>query len=148
MSTHQHDDAAGVPIAEVLRQMGPAPVAPADQVPPRAWWQHVLDLPRYGVILFLKAYRLLVSPLYGQVCGYFPSCSAYGLEAVTVHGVIKGGWLTAARILRCNPWSHGGIDPVPPGHRIWPEGHAPKIIELNHPPLSETQPAASAARGA
>lgn len=148
MSAHQHSDAAGVPIEEVVRLMGPAPVAPAADVPPTPWWRHLVDLPRNLLIGVLKLYRLIISPLYGQVCGYFPSCSAYGLEAVTVHGAVKGSWLTGRRILRCNPWSQGGIDPVPPGRRIWPEGHAPKIIELNHPPLSETQPAASAARGA
>jgi putative membrane protein insertion efficiency factor len=123
--------------SDLLTQLGPAPVRPADQVPPTPWWRHIVDLPRYAVIGLLKLYRLVISPTYGQVCGYFPSCSAYGLEAVTVHGVLKGGWLTARRILRCNPWSTGGIDPVPPGRRIWSEGHAPRIIELNHPPLQE-----------
>ena len=133
---------------EVLAQLGPAPVAPADQVPPTPAWRHVVDIPRHVVILLLKLYRLVISPLYGQVCGYFPSCSAYGLEAVTVHGVLKGSWLTARRLLRCNPWAHGGIDPVPPGHRIWPDTRVPKIIVLNHPPLFEAHPAAAAARGA
>lgn len=138
----------GVPVSEVLRQLGPAPVVPADQVPPTPWWRHLVDVPRNLLIGFLKLYRLIVSPLYGQVCGYFPSCSAYGLEAVTVHGALKGSWLTARRLIRCNPWAHGGIDPVPTGKRIWSEDHVPKIIELNHPPLVEAHPAADAARGA
>jgi len=137
-----------VSVEEVVRQMGPAPVAPADHVPPTPWWRHIVDLPRYVLILLLKTYRLLVSPLYGEVCGYFPSCSAYGLEAVTVHGALKGSWLTVRRLLRCNPWAHGGIDPVPRGKRIWPDTRVPKIIVLNHPPLSEAHPAAAAARGA
>ncbi|RII42344.1 membrane protein insertion efficiency factor YidD [Galactobacter valiniphilus] len=146
---HPHEPADGsVPVADVIAQLGPAPLVPADQVPPTPWWRHVVDLPRNLIIGFLKLYRLIVSPLYGQVCGYFPSCSAYGLEAVTVHGALKGSWLTARRILRCNPWAKGGIDPVPPGRRIWSQDAPPKIIVLNHPPLDEAHPAAAAARGA
>jgi hypothetical protein len=65
------------------------------------------------LILLLKAYRLLVSPLYGNVCRYHPSCSAYALRAVEVHGAVKGSWLAARRLLRCHPWAPGGYDPVP-----------------------------------
>ena len=68
---------------------------------------------KYLLIGLLKAYRFAISPLYGQVCRYHPSCSAYALEAVTVHGSIKGSWLAVRRIARCNPWARGGYDPVP-----------------------------------
>jgi uncharacterized protein len=68
---------------------------------------------RWLLIGFLRAYRLLVSPLYGQVCRYHPSCSAYALEAVTVRGSIIGSWLTVRRLARCHPWASGGYDPVP-----------------------------------
>ena len=68
---------------------------------------------KWLMIGFITAWRKLVSPLYGNVCKYYPSCSAYGLEAVKIHGSIKGGALTVWRILRCNPWSMGGYDPVP-----------------------------------
>jgi uncharacterized protein len=68
---------------------------------------------KYLLIGLLKAYRLVISPLYGNVCRYYPSCSAYALRAVQVHGALKGSWLAAWRLLRCNPWTPGGYDPVP-----------------------------------
>jgi putative membrane protein insertion efficiency factor len=71
--------------------------------------------PRNLVIGFLKLYRKLISPLYGDVCRYYPSCSSYGLAQIQQRGVIVGSVLTAARILRCNPWSQGGVDEVKPG---------------------------------
>jgi len=68
---------------------------------------------KYLLIGFVRLWRALISPLYGDVCKYHPSCSAYGLRALQEHGAIKGSWLTITRILRCNPWSLGGYDPVP-----------------------------------
>ncbi len=68
---------------------------------------------KYVLIGFLKLYRLVISPLYGNVCRYYPSCSAYALRAVEVHGAVKGSYLAARRLLRCHPWTPGGYDPVP-----------------------------------
>ena len=68
---------------------------------------------KHVLIALLKVYRTVVSPLYGPVCKFYPSCSAYSLEAVTVHGAAKGTWLTMRRLARCHPWSLGGYDPVP-----------------------------------
>jgi uncharacterized protein len=68
---------------------------------------------RHVLIGLLRAYRLLISPLYGQVCRYYPSCSAYALEAVTKHGALRGSWLALRRLLRCHPWAPGGVDLVP-----------------------------------
>lgn len=68
---------------------------------------------KYLLIGFLRLYRLLISPLYGQVCRYHPSCSAYALEAVTVHGSVRGSWYAVRRLGRCHPWAAGGYDPVP-----------------------------------
>lgn len=72
---------------------------------------------RWVLIGFLRAYRLLISPLYGQVCRYHPSCSAYALEAVTERGSLIGSWLTVRRLGRCHPWARGGYDPVPRSRR-------------------------------
>lgn len=69
---------------------------------------------KHVLVALLKAYRLLISPLYGQVCRYHPSCSAYALGAVETHGSVRGTWLTARRLVRCHPWAAGGYDPVPP----------------------------------
>ena len=63
-----------------------------------------------GQILF---YRKYLSPLKSTKCPYYPSCSQYGLEAVERFGFVKGGFLIIWRILRCNPFSKGGYDPVP-----------------------------------
>ena len=68
---------------------------------------------KYVLIGLLRAYRAVVSPLYGNVCKFYPSCSAYALEAVRAHGAAKGTWLAARRLVRCHPWSLGGYDPVP-----------------------------------
>lgn len=69
---------------------------------------------RHLLIGLLRIYRAVVSPLYGQVCRYHPSCSAYALEAVTTHGSARGTWLAMKRVAHCHPWSAGGYDPVPP----------------------------------
>jgi putative membrane protein insertion efficiency factor len=68
---------------------------------------------KYVLIGLLKAYRAVISPLYGQVCRYHPSCSAYALDAVREHGSLRGSWLAARRLARCHPWAAGGYDPVP-----------------------------------
>jgi uncharacterized protein len=64
-------------------------------------------------ILLIRFYQLSVSPLFAPACRYTPSCSQYGIEAITKYGPFKGGWLTLKRILSCNPWGGHGHDPVP-----------------------------------
>ena len=68
---------------------------------------------KYVLIALLRGYRAVISPLYGQVCRYHPSCSAYALDAVTTFGAVRGCWLAVRRIGRCHPWAAGGYDPVP-----------------------------------
>lgn len=65
-------------------------------------------------IALIRVYQYLVSPMLGQRCKYYPSCSNYAIEALRVHGVVRGVGLAAWRLLRCNPFSNGGVDPVPP----------------------------------
>ncbi|MEU2650710.1 membrane protein insertion efficiency factor YidD [Streptomyces albidoflavus] len=72
---------------------------------------------KYPLLALIKLYQWTISPLLGPVCKYYPSCSHYGYGAIDRHGAIKGTALTAWRILRCNPWSLGGVDHVPPRKR-------------------------------
>lgn len=114
--------------------------SPFTTLPGASTWSPVRALPSAVLAGGLNVYRAVISPLYGQVCRFFPSCSAYALEAVHVHGAVKGSWLAARRLGRCHPWTEGGVDPVPPGRRIWPAGAQPRIIELNHPPIPPDLP--------
>ena len=83
-------------------------------------------LPRNLALAVLHGYRATVSPLYGDVCKYYPSCSAYAVGAIQQHGAAKGVVLTALRLGRCHPWARGGIDDVPPHahyrHALTPHG--------------------------
>jgi putative membrane protein insertion efficiency factor len=74
-------------------------------------------LPRNLAVLILRGYRAVISPLYGDVCRYYPSCSAYALQAIQQRGLIVGTALGIYRIARCHPWAKGGIDDVPPLRR-------------------------------
>jgi uncharacterized protein len=70
---------------------------------------------RSVAILPIRLYQLLVSPLLpANTCKYHPSCSQYAILAIRKHGVLRGVPMAAWRLLRCNPWSHGGVD-YPPG---------------------------------
>ncbi len=71
-------------------------------------------VPRNAVLALLHGYRATISHLYGDVCRYYPSCSAYAVGAVQQHGALKGAALAAARLSRCHPWAEGGVDDVPP----------------------------------
>ena len=76
-----------------------------------------LLLPRNACVVVLRAYRAVISPLYGDVCRYYPSCSHYALQAIQKHGVVKGVALGSWRIARCHPWAAGGVDDVPEPRR-------------------------------
>ena len=65
------------------------------------------------VVGLLRLHKFCVSPLLPSACRFYPSCSAYALEAVDRHGALRGLWLALRRIGRCHPWHPGGYDPVP-----------------------------------
>ena len=71
-------------------------------------------LSKKAIIALIRAYQLVISPLLGQHCRFYPSCSHYAIEAVELHGPFKGGWLALRRLLRCHPLHPGGVDLVPP----------------------------------
>ena len=71
------------------------------------------NVPRRAAMLLIQGYQQAISPLFPQTCKYYPTCSSYALIAVERFGVIRGGWLAVKRIVRCNPFSDGGYDPVP-----------------------------------
>lgn len=65
-------------------------------------------------ILIISLYRYAVSPFLGNNCRFHPSCSHYAQDAIALHGIFKGIYLTLRRIGKCHPWHEGGVDPVPP----------------------------------
>ena len=66
------------------------------------------------LVFLLRGYQVALSPMMGQNCRFYPSCSNYALEAIRVHGAAKGSWLAAKRLGHCHPWHEGGVDLVPP----------------------------------
>ncbi|HEV7606038.1 MAG TPA: membrane protein insertion efficiency factor YidD [Steroidobacteraceae bacterium] len=68
---------------------------------------------RYVLKVLIRGYQLVISPLIGPRCRFYPSCSHYAIEAIETHGALRGSWLTMKRISRCHPWHEGGFDPVP-----------------------------------
>ena len=68
---------------------------------------------RFVLKILIRAYQLVLSPLIGPCCRFYPSCSHYAIEAIESHGSLRGAWLTLKRISRCHPWHEAGFDPVP-----------------------------------
>ncbi|HED40212.1 MAG TPA: membrane protein insertion efficiency factor YidD [Chromatiales bacterium] len=66
-----------------------------------------------ALLLLIRFYRYGISPLFGNHCRYYPTCSCYAQEAITSFGAVKGGWMSLRRICRCHPWHEGGVDLVP-----------------------------------
>ena len=76
------------------------------RIPLNTAWREICVAP-------IRFYRLFISPLLPPACRFSPSCSAYALEAILLHGPLKGGWLALRRLARCHPWGGSGFDPVP-----------------------------------
>ncbi|NIM63104.1 MAG: membrane protein insertion efficiency factor YidD [Acidobacteria bacterium] len=83
---------------------------------------------RRAMLALVRFYRRFVSPLLPPACRFEPTCSQYALEAIEMHGALKGGWLTLRRLLRCQPFSRGGFDPVP----------VPDTYAAEHPDATRT----------
>ena len=93
------------PRPEVVAEAPAAPATAGSAGPSLA--ARILIVPVIG-------YRRFISPLFPPVCRFAPSCSEYALEALRVHGAVRGLWLAARRLARCHPFNPGGYDPVPP----------------------------------
>ncbi|MFO1426863.1 MAG: membrane protein insertion efficiency factor YidD [Steroidobacteraceae bacterium] len=92
---------------------------------------------RAVVSALIRLYQLVVSPWLGPRCRFHPSCSHYALEALEVHGLLRGGWLAARRLGRCHPWHPGGLDPVPPARHA-----AAAPCDCDHPASHDPTPTA------
>ncbi len=75
------------------------------------------------LILLVRGYQVLISPVLGNNCRYYPSCSAYTIEAMEKWGPLKGLWMGIRRVSRCHPWHEGGVDPVPDPPSQCPHHH-------------------------
>lgn len=90
----------------------------------------VLNPLQRGLILLVRIYQWCISPFLGQNCRFYPTCSAYCIQAMEEHGVLKGFWLGLKRVSRCHPFCEGGVDPVPPRKATSNRSHD----ELNQQP--------------
>jgi len=68
---------------------------------------------RWPLVWLVRLYQILISPLLGPRCRFYPTCSEYAAEALKRHGALRGAWLAIRRVIRCHPWNPGGVDPVP-----------------------------------
>jgi len=74
----------------------------------------ILGVMKKLLLLAIRAYQIALSPFFGTQCRFHPTCSQYAVEAIEIHGAWRGSWLAIKRILKCQPWHTGGVDPVPP----------------------------------
>jgi putative membrane protein insertion efficiency factor len=106
---------------------------------------------KYLLMGLIRLYQIALSPLVnwrGSVCKYYPSCSHYGYEAVRTYGAFKGGGMTVWRVLRCNPWSAGGYDPVRPEHSHEARNLSdPETSSPGEPQTSDRLPEVGSANG-
>ena len=84
------------------------------------------------LVWVLRGYQLLLSPMLGQKCRFYPTCSNYAIEALRVHGAARGSLLAARRVCKCHPWHEGGVDMVPPAGKHKQHESPPAARGCNH----------------
>ncbi|WP_438940976.1 membrane protein insertion efficiency factor YidD [Dethiosulfovibrio russensis] len=72
-----------------------------------------MKIPARIAVCIIRGYQIFISPYLGRNCRFYPTCSRYAMESIERFGLIRGGWLTLCRIVKCGPWHPGGYDPVP-----------------------------------
>ena len=82
-----------------------------------------MSIPQALLVKAVRFYQRWISPLHAPCCRYYPSCSEYALEAIRIHGGVRGGYLALKRLMRCHPFTQGGYDPVPVSHRECRDQH-------------------------
>lgn len=87
----------------------------------------VVRLPAQAAVALVRGYQIFVSPLTPPSCKYYPCCSSYSVTALRRFGLVRGVALTAWRLARCNPWSHGGVDDVPATFRLRAPAHETSV---------------------
>jgi putative membrane protein insertion efficiency factor len=92
----------------------------------------IAALPARLARALIRAYQLFLSPLFPASCRFHPTCSEYARDAFAAHGFVRGLGLSLLRILRCNPWNRGGVDPVPPACHAHDHDHG-----REHPPFPQ-----------
>ena len=92
----------------------------------------ISDAFSFGLRALIKAYKYLISPLLGPSCRYSPTCSDYALDAIRLHGPLRGAWLGLRRIARCHPWGRHGYDPVPSPEGLKQDCCAGHATKQNH----------------
>jgi hypothetical protein len=110
------DALADAPVDAVSDALADAPTTSEDlpnEPTSRPVVKGLAAVPQFLLILGVRLYQVALSPLLGGSCRYFPSCSAYAIEALERHGAMRGSWLAIRRIGRCHPFRPGGYDPVP-----------------------------------
>lgn len=78
----------------------------------------LVKLPARVAVLLIRGYQQVISPLFPPTCRFTPTCSSYAVTAIGRFGLLAGGWMAVKRIIRCNPWHPGGVDPVPAADHV------------------------------